>query len=42
MKALSSAGYVRMTRVQEAALSACLEGELGSCFVCHFVQSIKF
>ncbi|KAL6174659.1 hypothetical protein ACLB2K_051305 [Fragaria x ananassa] len=27
VKALSSAGYVRMTRVQEAALSACLEGK---------------
>ncbi|XP_024172533.1 probable DEAD-box ATP-dependent RNA helicase 48 isoform X1 [Rosa chinensis] len=29
VKALSSAGYVRMTRVQEAAISACLEGKDG-------------
>lgn len=26
VKALSSSGYVRMTRVQEATLSPCLEG----------------
>lgn len=30
-----------MTRVQEAALSACLEGELATCFVCYFVQSTE-
>lgn len=28
IKALSSAGYIRMTRVQEATLSACLECRL--------------
>ncbi|KAJ0960268.1 hypothetical protein J5N97_001909 [Dioscorea zingiberensis] len=35
VKALSSAGYVRMTRVQEAAISACLEGlsqDITACF----------
>jgi len=32
IKALSSAGYVHMTRVQEASLSICLEGMLPFCF----------
>lgn len=30
VKALSAAGYVQMTRVQEATLSACLEGMLAA------------
>ena len=29
VKALSSAGYVQMTRVQEATLGVCLEGTYG-------------
>lgn len=46
VKALTSAGYVKMTRVQEVALSVCLEGQLASClseiFVIFIALLVKF
>ena len=38
VKALSSAGYVQMTRIQEASLPICLEGMLSFFFQIGFLQ----
>jgi hypothetical protein len=42
VKALSAAGYVQMTRVQEATLSVCLEGMLAASLAFSFVIHIQF
>lgn len=40
VKALTAAGYVQMTKVQEATLSACLEGMLIRLFACFIILLI--